>query len=142
MEKLFDAPPRTAILLNYFGMKYSLQASGVQPAARVPLVARVCALSDTHKATIYKCRQPGIYHFLDISSSVSVSCTTRHGPAILLQIWVDIHLLKISFHHELGKNQHRSILSDHHLKNLLVLAISSMNPNIELLVNGKDIQRP
>ena len=47
---------------------------------------------------------------------------------------------KISFHQELGK-KYGSILIDHHLKNLLVLATSSVNPNIEVLVNGKDIQR-
>ena len=38
----------------------------------------------------------------------------------------------------LVKIKYRSILTDH-LKNLLVLATSSMNPNIELLVNGKDM---
>ena len=48
--------------------------------------------------------------------------------------------VKISFHHELGK-KYSSILTDQHLKYLLVLATSSVNPNIEILVNRKDIQR-
>ena len=40
----------------------------------------------------------------------------------------------------LVKSKYRSILTDH-LKNLLILATSSVNPNIELLVHRKDIQR-
>ena len=42
-------------------------------------------------------------------------------------------------YNELVKIKYRSILADH-LKNLLILATSSVNPNTEKLVNGKDIQ--
>ena len=36
----------------------------------------------------------------------------------------------------LVKSKYRSIITDHHLNNLLILATSSVNSNIELLVNG------
>ena len=41
----------------------------------------------------------------------------------------------------LVNSKYRSKLTDHHLKNLLVLATSSVKHNIEKLVNRKDIQR-
>ena len=64
--------------------------------------------------------------------SISVSCPTRHGPAISLQVRVDILYIRektVSIMN-LVKSKYRSIFTDH-LKNLLIPATSSVNPNNE-----------
>ena len=65
----------------------------------------------------------------------SVSCPTRHGPAILLQTRYDIlyifKKIKTVSIMNLVKCKYHSILTNHHHKNLLVLATSPMNSNIE-----------
>ena len=53
------------------------------------------------------------------SSSISVSCPTRHGPVISLQVRVDIHLKKT-----VSIVKYLSILTDYHLKYLLILGTS------------------
>ena len=78
-----------------------------EPTARVLLVARLSSLSGTHKVTIFNADSQEFTIFWKKSSSISISCPTRHGPLISLQVRVDIHAKKKnSFHREVPFNTH------------------------------------
>ena len=76
----------------------------------------------------------GIYHFQQKSSSISVSCPIRHGPAISLQVRVDIHVKKKQFPSWSTVPYSLMIISKICWFSLLQLWIPTLN-------NGKDIQR-